>query len=91
MKRFFLALIFMTLPIFANAREYLLSTQELDIYGTAKAYTGPVRLIHGSKDTICRSHAARGSLKLTLILCVTASAYLNEMLSILRCRVPEGV
>lgn len=33
-------------------REYLLSTQELDIYGTAKGYTGPVRLIHGSKDTI---------------------------------------
>jgi len=33
-------------------REYLLSTQELDIYGTAKAYTGPVRIIHGSKDTI---------------------------------------
>lgn len=33
-------------------REYMLSTQELDIYGTAKAYTGPVRLIHGSKDNI---------------------------------------
>lgn len=33
-------------------REYILSTQQLDIYGTAKAYTGPVRLIHGSKDTI---------------------------------------
>lgn len=33
-------------------REYILSTQKLDIYGTAKAYTGPVRLIHGSKDTI---------------------------------------
>ena len=33
-------------------REYILTTQELDIYGTAKAYTGPVRLIHGSKDTI---------------------------------------
>ena len=33
-------------------REYILSTQELDIYGTARAYTGPVRLIHGSKDTI---------------------------------------
>ena len=33
-------------------REYILSTQELDIYGTAKAYTGPVRLIHGSNDTI---------------------------------------
>lgn len=33
-------------------REYILTTQELDIYGTAKAYTGPVRLIQGSKDTI---------------------------------------
>lgn len=33
-------------------REYILSTQELDIYGTAKAYTGPVRIIHGSKDNI---------------------------------------
>ena len=33
-------------------REYILTTQELDIYGTAKAYTGPVSLIHGSKDTI---------------------------------------
>ena len=33
-------------------RDYILTTQELDIYGTAKAYTGPVRLIHGSKDTI---------------------------------------
>ena len=33
-------------------REYFLSTQELDIYGTAQAYTGPVRLIHGSKDNI---------------------------------------
>lgn len=33
-------------------REYILTTQDLDIYGTAKAYTGPVRLIHGSNDTI---------------------------------------
>jgi pimeloyl-ACP methyl ester carboxylesterase len=33
-------------------REYILSTQEIDIYGTAKAYTGPVKLIHGSNDTI---------------------------------------
>lgn len=33
-------------------REYILTTQKLDIYGTAKAYTGPVRLIHGSKDSI---------------------------------------
>ena len=33
-------------------REYILTTQNLDIYGTAKAYTGPVRLIHGNKDTI---------------------------------------
>ncbi len=33
-------------------REYILSTQDLDIYGTAKGYTSPVRLIHGSRDTI---------------------------------------
>lgn len=33
-------------------REYILSTQELDIYGTAKAYVGPVKIIHGSKDKI---------------------------------------
>ena len=33
-------------------REYILTTQELDIYGTAGKYDGPVRLIHGDKDTI---------------------------------------
>lgn len=33
-------------------REYLLGTQQLDIYGTAKAYKGPVRIIHGSKDNM---------------------------------------
>ena len=33
-------------------RDYLLTTQILDIYGTAAAYKGPCRLIHGSKDTI---------------------------------------
>ena len=33
-------------------REYILTTQHLDIYGTAAAYEGPVRIIHGSKDTI---------------------------------------
>ena len=33
-------------------REYLLSTQELDIYGTASAYKGPVRILHGTKDSI---------------------------------------
>lgn len=33
-------------------REYLLSTQELDIYGTAAAYEGKVRIIHGTKDKI---------------------------------------
>jgi pimeloyl-ACP methyl ester carboxylesterase len=32
-------------------REYLLSTQELDIYGTAAAYKGDVLLIHGTKDS----------------------------------------
>ena len=33
-------------------REYLLSTQQLDIYGTAQAYKGPVRIIHGKKDNL---------------------------------------
>lgn len=33
-------------------REYLLSTQQLDIYGTAGAYSGPVRIIHGSNDRL---------------------------------------
>ena len=32
--------------------KHFLTTQDLDIYGTAKGYTGSVRLIHGSKDTI---------------------------------------
>lgn len=33
-------------------REYLLSTQELDIYGTASAYKGDVLILHGTKDSI---------------------------------------
>ena len=33
-------------------RDYLLSTQELDIYGTASAYGGPVRILHGTRDKI---------------------------------------
>ena len=33
-------------------REYLLTTQELDIYGTASSYKGPVRLLHGTQDSI---------------------------------------
>lgn len=33
-------------------REYLLTTQQLDIYGTAAAYEGPVLLLHGTKDAI---------------------------------------
>ena len=33
-------------------REYLLTTQELDIYGTAAAYKGPVRILHGTRDGI---------------------------------------
>jgi hypothetical protein len=33
-------------------REYLLTTQTLDIYGTASAYRGPVLILHGSKDSI---------------------------------------
>ena len=33
-------------------REYLVTTQQLDIYGTAAAYTGPVFLLHGDQDGI---------------------------------------
>lgn len=34
------------------SREYILTTQQLDIYGTAQAYQGPVRIIHGSEDSL---------------------------------------
>lgn len=33
-------------------RDYLLSTQELDIYGTASAFGGKVCILHGTKDSI---------------------------------------
>ena len=33
-------------------REYLVTTQQLDIYGTAVAYGGPVLLLHGDRDGI---------------------------------------
>ena len=33
-------------------REYLLTTQQLDIFGTAAAYAGPVLLLHGDQDKI---------------------------------------
>lgn len=33
-------------------RNYLLQTQQLDIYGTAEQYQGPVCLIHGANDGI---------------------------------------
>lgn len=33
-------------------REYLLTTQQLDIFGTAAAYHGPVLLLHGDNDNI---------------------------------------
>lgn len=33
-------------------REYLVTTQQLDIYGTAAAYKGPVLLLHGDRDGI---------------------------------------
>ena len=33
-------------------REYLVTTQQLDIYGTAATYTGPVLLLHGDRDGI---------------------------------------
>jgi pimeloyl-ACP methyl ester carboxylesterase len=33
-------------------REYLLTTQQLDIYGTASAYQGPVLILHGKNDRL---------------------------------------
>lgn len=33
-------------------KEYLQTTQNLDIYGTAEGYKGAVRIIHGSDDTL---------------------------------------
>lgn len=33
-------------------REYLVTTQQLDIYGTAASYAGPVLLLHGDRDGI---------------------------------------
>lgn len=33
-------------------RQYLLTTQQLDIFGTAAAYQGPVLLLHGDQDKI---------------------------------------
>lgn len=38
--------------IFKLGKEYLTTTQHLDIYGTSKSYKGPVCLIHGTKDRI---------------------------------------
>lgn len=38
--------------IYKLGREYLLTTQQLDIYGTASAYKGPVRILHGTRDSI---------------------------------------
>lgn len=34
------------------SKDYILSTQKLDIYGTAEIYNGPVRIIHGSEDRL---------------------------------------
>ncbi len=38
--------------LYKLGREYLLSTQQLDIYGTASAYEGNVLILHGTKDGI---------------------------------------
>ena len=38
--------------LYKLGREYLVTTQQLDIYGTAAAYQGPVLLLHGDRDDI---------------------------------------
>ena len=37
---------------FKLGRDYMLHTQELDIYGTSENFQGPVCIIHGSEDGI---------------------------------------
>lgn len=38
--------------LYKVGREYMLTTQELDIYGISAQYQGPVCIIHGTKDGI---------------------------------------
>ncbi len=38
--------------LYKLGREYLVTTQQLDIYGTAATYQGPVLLLHGDRDGI---------------------------------------
>ena len=38
--------------LYKLGREYLVTTQQLDIYGTAAVYHGPVLLLHGDRDGI---------------------------------------
>ena len=38
--------------LYKLGRDYLVQTQELDIYGTSAVYKGPVCLVHGSDDGI---------------------------------------
>ena len=38
--------------LYKLGREYLVTTQQLDIYGTAADYHGPVLLLHGDRDGI---------------------------------------
>lgn len=38
--------------LYKLGRDYLVQTQDLDIYGVSSCYQGPVRLIHGDRDGI---------------------------------------
>ncbi len=38
--------------LYKLGREYLVTTQQLDIFGTSAAYDGPVLLLHGDRDGI---------------------------------------
>ena len=38
--------------IYKLGREYLVTTQQLDIFGTSATYDGPVLLLHGDRDGI---------------------------------------
>lgn len=44
-------------------REYIVTTQNLDIIGTAAKYNGPVMLLHGDRDRIVPMWCSENLLK----------------------------
>ncbi len=71
-------------------RDYLLSTQQLDIFGTSEAYRGPVLLLHGDKDDIVplwcsekylETYSGHATLQVVHGVNHTITAHRNEIIS----------